>query len=212
VDPLTDAKNCGECGKACAPSGSCDAGSCVLPAVCGNGKIEAGEECDGPQANCSLLGPYKDEDTTCTGCKADLSGCVPLTCGNNKTDPGEQCDGFIGLDCGSFLKEGFGGSPKCQPNCKTDLSACTYCGNGKRDEHEACEGGDLGGATCNTLGAGGLWLPFLQGLPARHERVRGPGLRGTRPTWMARRGGPRRAGAWRAPTSRSSRGPRAPAS
>jgi hypothetical protein len=83
---------------------------------------------------------------------------VPLTCGDNKKDAGEECDGFINTNCAGFLKEGFGGDPKCLPSCKADLSECTYCGDGKRDEHEACEGAELGGATCSTLGAGGSGL------------------------------------------------------
>jgi hypothetical protein len=154
VDPASDVTNCGGCGKVCmAPPGAvpvCAAGECDFACafgwLCGSGCVDGQND----PKNCGGCGKACSGGQVCSGgvCKASM------TCGNGKVDPGEECDGFIPLNCAGFVQEGFGGSPVCSPSCKVDLSACAYCGNGIRDEHESCEGSDLGGVTCNSLGAG----------------------------------------------------------
>jgi outer membrane protein assembly factor BamB len=152
-DLEVDGLHCGSCGNACGVSEACKAGSCQP--LCGNGALDPGEECDGA-APLQCPAGYKPGATTCTaGCKVDLSPCVLATCGNNQVDPGEECDGPINTNCGSFGPGLFGNeTPLCLANCKADISMCVYCGNGKLDVNEACEGGELQGATCSSLGAG----------------------------------------------------------
>ncbi|MDB4930635.1 MAG: uncharacterized protein JWM10_3119 [Myxococcaceae bacterium] len=44
VNVLTDAANCGACGNVCSAGAACAAGTCV--SSCGNGNLDAGEQCD----------------------------------------------------------------------------------------------------------------------------------------------------------------------
>ena len=67
--PLADGTSCGA-GKAC------KAGVCAASA-CGNGVVEAGEQCDPPNG---------------TTCDAQCQSIVHAVCGNGVLEPGEQCD------------------------------------------------------------------------------------------------------------------------
>ncbi len=97
---------------------------------CGNGAIDAGEECDGAdlQGNdCMGLG-FDGGVLACDAktCMFDTTGCNAAPgCGNGIVDPGEQCDGadLQGFDCTSF---GFaGGVLTCDPvTCTFDTSGC----------------------------------------------------------------------------------------
>ena len=76
-------------------------------------------------------------------------------------DEGESCDG---TDLGGFTCESLGwhgGQLACTATCLRDASDCAasgYCGDGALQAGaEECEGLDLGGATCESLGfSGGL--------------------------------------------------------
>jgi cysteine-rich repeat protein len=59
-------------------------------------------------------------------------------CGDGVIDPGEGCDDANSID-----------DDTCNNQC-----VLTTCGNGFRDAAEECEGADLGGATCESLGFG----------------------------------------------------------
>ena len=103
--------------------------TCAGPAgaVCGNGALEAPEECD-------------DNNTTAgDGCSATCTTEVPTTCGDGAIDPGEQCD-----DANTTSGDG------CSATCM--LEGNPNCGNGTLDAGEDCEGGALGGETCVTQG------------------------------------------------------------
>ena len=43
----------------------------------------------------------------------------------------------------------------CTPSCTIDTSGCTDCGDGVREGNEACDGSDLGGATCDDVSCSG---------------------------------------------------------
>ncbi|MDY0003473.1 MAG: hypothetical protein RBU30_19400 [Polyangia bacterium] len=71
-------------------------------------------------------------------------------CGDGQWNPehGEECDGQVlgALDCPD-------GTRLCSPNCE---ASCATCGNGVLervgDQGEVCDGSDLGGRSCLTLG------------------------------------------------------------
>jgi hypothetical protein len=81
---------------------------------------------------------------------------VPV-CGDGVINqPGEACDG---ADVGGATCEGFGlgaGTVSCTSRCTFDTSTCSAppaCGDGVRNQDsEACDGADLGGATCGDFG------------------------------------------------------------
>jgi hypothetical protein len=86
---------------------------------------------------------------------ADSSGGAPI-CGDGVMDPTEMCDGD---DVGdqSCAGLGLGGGPlSCLPDCSNfDTTGCmnqSQCGNGSKDGVEQCDGVDLGGQSCMTLG------------------------------------------------------------
>ncbi|MBT7903479.1 hypothetical protein HN587_06470 [Candidatus Woesearchaeota archaeon] len=80
---------CGEL--ECGLPGSAYACQCPPPQLCGNGIVEAPEQCD----------PGSDETNFCPGAEGD-EGCTPnclcpqapFECGNNLLEPGEDCDGM----------------------------------------------------------------------------------------------------------------------
>ncbi len=141
---------CGVGGAECEPCGAdtyCTGGACVT-AQCGDGKADPGEECDGADLRgrtCLSLGTFSGGNLACdtAACTYDVSGCTgSLTCGNGVVDDGEACDD--GVNDGTY--------GTCLPGC---LARAPYCGNGTRDATEPCEGTDLGGATCDSVGLPG---------------------------------------------------------
>jgi hypothetical protein len=85
-------------------------------AQCGNGTLNAGEDCD--------IG----HDTACPG--RCLPNCKCPVCGDNqKNQPSEQCDGSDDSACPG----------QCQGNC---TCAAAVCGNGTKEASEQCDGAD----------------------------------------------------------------------
>lgn len=98
----------------------------VLPGVCGDGKVNGAESCDG-----SALGGHTCEsqgvgsgNLACTaGCTFDISGCAGMSCGDDTLDDGEVCDGnFIAETCEGLGHDG--GVLSCTPSCALDESGC----------------------------------------------------------------------------------------
>lgn len=134
-------------------------------AVCGDGNIDAGEDCDGANLgsdDCTTIGGgYTGGTLYCNpSCAWDVTQCTggTSTCGNNTVEPGEACDGndLNGYDCAAVGPFN-GGALACNANCQWfDYSACTLtnpvCGNGVQEGVEQCDGNDLGGITCAAFG------------------------------------------------------------
>jgi hypothetical protein len=120
-----------------------------------------------------------------TRCIFDVSGCIEASptpirtpigptppephCGNGVKEGSEACDGedFSGAMCEDF---GFAsGQLRCKSNCTIDTSGCSNtcpvggsaaalvpcCGDGVAQGNEQCDGSDLRGATCISLGFAG---------------------------------------------------------
>src|SRR5262245_35567349 len=79
----------------------CDASGCVAPAVCGNGVVEDGEECDPPDlVTC---------DFSCQHIGCDEP--PPGLCGNGVLDAGEACEPPGTATCGRTCQPAPCGSP-----------------------------------------------------------------------------------------------------
>jgi len=140
---------------------SCDDKTTVSKS-CGDGFVDPGEECDKSTGGetCASLGHYNLLGTlTCRAdCFYDRTSCGGR-CGDNQVDAedGEACDGTH-LNGNSCVLLGYhGGTLACQTDCtgydESDCEAAGRCGDGAlQGEHEDCEDGDLGGATCQSLG------------------------------------------------------------
>ena len=132
----------------------------TVVAVCGNGILEAGEECDGSDygATVPTCGDCTGGNPTCSiTCTVDYSSCTgcPI-CGNGVLEAGEECDG---LDFGSTVPtcgDCTGGNPVCDNACTIDLSFCTGCPcnlNGVCEDGENCANCPSDCASGSTSGA-----------------------------------------------------------
>ncbi len=135
---------------------------------CGNGKIDADEECDlnnfGNKTCASEVGQGSTGNLSCTpSCKLDKSQCTtPQGCGDNNTlDISEECDnsakdqfGNVAFIQGKNTCEKWnpiysGGSLSCKNNCTVDESQCKLrCGNGTIEPGEECDSNNFGDLTC----------------------------------------------------------------
>jgi hypothetical protein len=131
---------------------------------CGNGQVDPSEACDGADLagqSCSALGLGPGGLTCARDCRSfDRSQCGPATtCGNGAVDPNEVCEGanLAGQSCAGL---GLGnGTLTCLPNCNGyGTSGCQTitdpprCGDGQVAGAEVCDGAELQGATCQSLG------------------------------------------------------------
>src|SRR5262245_52036317 len=111
-------------------SGPSDCGQdCVCPAICGDGVVEAGEQCDPPGSiTCppgSPAGAFLacNQDCTCptttTTTTTSTTSTTVQTCGDGIVQPPEQCDPPGSSTCGAFV----GGA--CGPNCQCPTTTTT---------------------------------------------------------------------------------------
>lgn len=134
----------------------------VVEPRCGDGVVNAeGEDCDGPS---NLLCPGDELlEVPCLDCQLRDDMC-PAYCGDGDVDPGEECDdgdvpirhSCIGIDSPHQGLDYGGGNAVCVA-CRWDRSACSFCGNGTREDdakqvetdpvtyamHEACDGNEF---------------------------------------------------------------------
>ncbi len=130
---------------------------------CGDDFLDPGERCDTNQLNgvTCLNSGYHDEDGVlrCTAaCEYDYSGCGEARCGDAiiQGEHEEQCEGGD-LGGNSCVTLGyFRGTLACTASCRYDLTDCEaggFCGDAVVQEgDEQCDGNELGGATCESLG------------------------------------------------------------
>jgi hypothetical protein len=129
----------------------------TLPGECGNGLLEADEDCDGRDlgdASCADF-DFSHGSLVCGGdCHLLTDGC--FSCGDGTVAPSETCDGteFGGETCASL---GFaGGTLGCTADCQsivtTGCQALPSCGDGMLNGGEQCDAAALGGQTCITQG------------------------------------------------------------
>jgi alpha-tubulin suppressor-like RCC1 family protein len=151
-----------------------DLSACVATADCGNGVIQEGEQCDGQNLDgqtCSSLG-YHGGNLLCTaGCQLDTADCITIgKCGDARiqADFGEVCDGanLAGETCENLGYHG--GTLSCASDCTLDLTSCVSegrCGDAELQaaHGEECDGANLDGDTCETLGFHGGTLVCTTG-------------------------------------------------
>jgi len=140
--------------------------------TCGNGTVEGPEECDGEKLKnktCATFG-FEGGDIACLpDCSGfDISGCTSgEECGNDMVEGDEVCDG-LDLREETCESQGFdgGGDLACLSDCSGfDTSGCIFgevCGNGVAEDGEVCDGVDLKGETCKSMGFDSGTLSCLQ--------------------------------------------------
>lgn len=136
--------------------------------LCGNNRIDPGEECEGTGytgVTCRMKGfpdsAYAGSDLHCRNCRVDISDCTNL-CGNGVIDPGEQCDrlSLNGKTCWSPGVGFLGGTLRCNTSCQLDTSrcsndVCTTSGNCVWSRQSCCAGYRCGlYGTCRACEAG----------------------------------------------------------
>jgi len=136
----------------------------ICPGICGNGKVDAGEECDGsnfgPITGCTDLDNFTGGLLFCgNNCKFNTTQCIgtpTATCGNNIIEVGEDCDGSTWgpiTNCTNFdlFKQG---TLNCGSDCQFNTSNCTIkpltCGDGVIQPGENCDGSNWGPITSCT--------------------------------------------------------------
>ena len=160
---------------ACGPTCRFDASGCEIPAVCGDGAITAPvEQCEGTnlgESTCGTLGYYGGTLTCRPDCTFDLGSCQTFgRCGDGAIQAmyGESCEGadLGGVTCGDLGY--YGGVLRCNGNCGFDTQDCVdegRCGDGQvqAGHGEVCDGANLDGETCLTLGFHGGELTCVAG-------------------------------------------------
>ena len=140
-----------------------DSNPSLCSPICQNGLASGSEECDQDDLRnqtCLSLGYYGGVLTCTTNCELDLSSCeLAGRCGDGsiQEDDGEVCDGsnLNGQSC--ELLGYYGGQLACGADCSSyDISNCISagrCGDATvQVGHEDCDGFNLNGNSCQSLG------------------------------------------------------------
>lgn len=143
-----------------------------IPPVCGNGALEAGEQCDdsnlvdfdGCSSSCMTETPvcgngHPEAGEACDdGNTADGDGCSALcvaeVCGDGIVNNGEVCE--LGNTQACEIG-GYAGEQTCNSECTGFAELCVAtesCGDGIKNGSEDCDLSDLGGLTCTTIEGG----------------------------------------------------------
>lgn len=124
-------KQIGTAGSFCAPNSARRGQPCTKDddcgAVCGNGLLDPGEQCDG--SGCS-------QGQRCVpGGAANQCTCQPRTCGDGFVDfPGEECETRSDCSEGQTCSAPGPGGCRCVPTTKPT------CGNNVKEPGEQCDG------------------------------------------------------------------------
>ena len=133
---------------------------------CGNHTLDPGEACDATSfsqsPDCTAYGYHGGWMTCRNDCTVDDSDCLAHgRCGDAALQPTyEMCDGAAldGQSCSSLGY--YGGTLGCEAGCEafavTDCASHGRCGDGdiQSGYGEACDGQNMGGNTCQSLGLG----------------------------------------------------------
>ena len=142
-----------------------DTSNCNNISVCGDGELNAGEQCDVGigNFNCTMFDGHTGGILSCDqNCMFNLSQCdggSVRDCGNNVADGNETCDGIDlnGFNCNNFNSFN-GGSLDCTDSCDINTSACYIisCGDGNCDSPiETCSNCPSDCGQCSTGGGSG---------------------------------------------------------
>ena len=123
---------------------SCDPFTCrpVSEFGCGNGKLDAGEQCDTADFGNKTCPSSKGFLSCTSDCKLDESTCDP--CGNRRLDAGEECDQKAGMFTQPQLCSELTSYPMkpytsgqvtwCTDECLWYRGPCGYCGDEEADD------------------------------------------------------------------------------
>ena len=147
----------------CSSECTLDRSACEVTGRCGDGLTQSdyGETCDGADLaskSCQTFGFYQGVLTCDSECQILASGCRGR-CGDSvvQSSFGEQCDG-ANLNGQTCVSRGYwGGELACNAQCRFEVTDCANtgrCGDGiiQSTYGEICDGANLDGATCISLG------------------------------------------------------------